>query len=338
MINKRWNKSFKAIVSCLILVFIFALSGCGKKEPITLKQAMENSNKMKSGYYSANMAMNLPGDEESIPINAQVSFDGAFDIENEEKGKNEVNINLNMEDLGMDFQFPIVIDTKSANDADIFITIPTMFAQMMGLPEGKNVLYYNPKDIIKQDEKTKHDEFLNSLTKFNESINAIFDNFTKNNKGVLVFEEIEGKSIESNGKYLFNLNKEQSIKFMEALFADEEVISLIEQMMQISESANPSEQKDTVGIEGFKEEFFTGLQEVEEFNLEMETIINDGFITGVKYNVLITAEGQTMEMVFDYKIERINEAVEIKVPDKNDESVIKFSDLEKMQDELTVIQ
>lgn len=331
MNNKKWKKNFKATVSLLILAVFFVLSGCGKKEPITLKQAMENDENIKSGHYVANMAVKSAAAVEEMPMNAEISFEGAFDIESEEKGRIEANINYQMVELGMNIEIPIIMDIKNDHDADVFITIPVMFAQLLGFPEGQNILYLNTKEVVEENEQAKNEEMVNSLSK-------IFDNFTEKNKEIFVFEEIEDKPIESNGKYLLNLNKEQSMKFLKELFEDEEFVAVLNQLINISSSTNPLGQEESKDIEELKKEFITNLENAEEYNLQMEIIINDEFITEFKFINSVTTDGQTGEITFDFKIEKINEAVEIAIPDKNSDSVINFSELENMQMGLPIEQ
>lgn len=327
MHNKKWIKSFKVSASCLILAFIFVLSGCSKKEPITIKQAMENCEKIKSGYYVSNIIMNAAASTGEIQMNAKISVEGAFDFESDEKGKFEVNVNYQMVDLGMNFYVPIIIDIKNADDADVFVTIPTMISQLIGFPEGKNILYINTKEVVDEDEQAENEEITESFTKSGESVRAIFDNFSEKNKDILVFEEIEDKSIEANGKYLLNLNKEQSLQFIEELFEDKQFVSALEQLMNISASANPLGQGESTDIEEFKKEFIAELKNAEKYDLNIEIVIIDEFITEVKFNNSVTAEGQTSETAFDFKIEKINKGVEIDIPDKNTESVFDFSEL-----------
>lgn len=235
-----------------------------------------------------------------------------------------------MPDFGMNIEIPVVMDMRSADDADLFVTIPTMFAQLFGFPEGKNILYLNTKEVASDSEEIEDKEVISDIIGLQESVKLIFNNFTEENKEVLVFEEIQDKPIESNGKYSLKLNKEQSMELINKLFEDEEFVEWLNDLIDMNSSANPLQQEEAKDIEDLKQEFVSKLENAEEYILELEILINDEFITEFKFNNSVTVEEKTEEISLVFKIEKINEAVEIKIPDKNADSIINFSDLENM--------
>lgn len=330
---------------CAVMCLSVVLSGCGKKEPISLEQAMKNTQEVKSGTTSMSISVSSENKELGMPVNVQMGFTGDFQNESKTKGKMSGDITINMEDMGMQFAIPVKANVNSPEEVEMFIGIPAMYQQMLGIEEGKEFAYLNTKEMkemqeekIAEAEDTKKSEefdmkaYENLNKKFYERLNA----FKTENEGVLVFSEIEKKAINENGIYTINFSKEQSKEFIISLLKDETFVAELEKAtgMPIVEDKEIAEDTEE-GIKSNIDELIAEIEKVSLFDMSGKIVIEDKIMKSIEFNFIYGEEDDKAEMSMKVEYSNINKEVNIEMPNKEDDNVF---DLNKLMKELESLQ
>lgn len=314
------------LILCIVLSFGMLSSGCGNKEQITLRRAIENTQKIKSGTSDLDLIIKMTNEASVVPINVDINVTGNFLKESKEKIKFDGNMNFNIPDMAISFETPLIIDTKDPEDVDLFFQLPKMYAQILGTSEEQDMVYLNTKemkDLIPEEQRVNNKVNIKAYEKIGTEFFRVLDEFKGENEGVIVFKEIKNKRVDENGIYEFNFTKENSINFLTKLFEDQGFVSAFKEIT-INNAKGPKISPES--IQEAINEITTDSENLKKLNYNGKIKIEKKIINTIELDFTLDNGKNNMDVSYKAGYSNVNQKLEINIPDKNADNIFNLNE------------